>query len=1570
MNKIKQDSRETIRRSLLAFSDSRNIASFKERSICFFNALGYASSRSIDVDSPKDFRELFDRQHRLDVPSARVKDWRSISILFQLTGEDLDGQIELPGLERKFDSKHAHSYLFLALELKKGHYTRNALATIARQISRLFPQPIMILFKMSAPIGTINSAADERKNAKSPYLTLVIINRRPSKVDIERDVLSKVTFISDINTVVPHRGHLEILADLTYNEICTREKIRTFDNLHRAFEKAFNVELLNKRFYAEISQWYHWAVETIILHGASYSSLTEGQLNRQSLFVIRLFCRLIFCWFLKEKKLIARQLFEFPDFSDLRDLFGADTVNSQKFNMGQHYFKGVLQAVFFNCLNTPVGHAERKIENDECAKHLKKAIPQDLFDSIPYLNGGLFDRLDDDKDISELFVPNELFFADGRRIKNQRGLNKILMSYKFTVTENTPLEEEIALDPELLGCVLENLLAEIDGTDSNSSLTARKASGTYYTPRQIIDYMVNESLRLHLEETLRGQHAPADQQQLIPLLFLQNQWDPQHPAASFLAKRIVEAFDSCRILDPSCGSGAFLMGAFHRMVEILRLVDPKNVLWKKRYLARFTKEQQRDNISKQLGLSENADYLRKMALVSNTLYGIDIHPVAVLITKLRFFISLLAEQHPDDSDKANNFGLIPFPNLETKILCANTLQSPKLSRPSKELIDILIKTRKEYSNRGISKPERERLLEKIADQMNIIFPSLASLLSDSVTGSGFEGKAVIQKWFRHPTAHAPTTSFEIFFPEVCSRNCKADPGFDIVIGNPPYGGSKISDELKDALNLKSKDPYGAFISRFLPEGREATPLRIGGVLAYIVSDTFMTIKTHRPLREQLMGSRIHKMIRVRSDTFSATVNTAIILLQKGGGPGAKAPTDAALAEAWEKGPWCQMVDLSPVSIRVEHDRFLQLLLNISGGERRRDIATESCAVYHYPQSLIATNTNLPFFVASPKLFRLMNDTTSLTHHENISGKTIPVRTVRFNEKDVRLIKLGDIAEVKQGLSTGDNAEYLFQNPVARGKYRSIEDYREFLLADDDLERIRSDDVLRSKIIQKGISKTDKKSSRYFGGRYITPYDKGGESDSDDGWMPNYWVSTNYFIDWSEWAVKRMRTLTIGERDGTARDTVCAVFRSPDRYFTKGVSFSRTGIYAPTFRFGSSSPFDTEGSMLFFPESVVLEDVIGYCASRLVKCQLKAFIGHTVHTQVDELKEAFLPVTKAAAVAAKVLKITKTQRVTPRYDYASNEQLEIDKLVYESYGLERTDIAEVETWYARRYPKLAVAQRRNLRNADKVPNFDRWCVYCDESGHLAYDHIPRMVLGALLVPRERVRPLTLELRSRLAAIGWPAKRELKWTKVSQSGLKFYETALDFFLQEPDLRFRALVVPKSPSPAKLPRPPKSDDLESPEWEAYLQLLEDTAPAAVDFLHAHDAWYYDRYFDLLRETLLPPARHAIFMDVKDTRGGTRIRALEERLSDAHYDWTRSGIVEGVSQIDSSDVLLDQLVDLLLGCVSWMHGTPQRNAGHDPNPGKAALAAKFANAMEKMTDDLVPKVIIDFSAERSPER
>ena len=156
-----------------------------------------------------------------------------------------------------------------------------------------------------------------------------------------------------------------------------------------------------------------------------------------------------------------------------------------------------------------------------------------------------------------------------------------------------------------------------------------------------------------------------------------------------------------------------------------------------------------------------------------------------------------------------------------------------------------------------------------------------------------------------------------------------------------------------------------------------------------------------------------------------------------------------------------MGDLTNVSARLRHRRFLALLGRTEGLQTTAlHESSAEYALYRYPQRLINTCSNRPFFVASPKLLALLQDVGVPTRSLALHGREVPVRDVRLNGQTVTVARLGDLAEVKQGLATGDNDAYLFQNPAARGSYRSIDDFREFLLTEDDLKTIRKNETLR------------------------------------------------------------------------------------------------------------------------------------------------------------------------------------------------------------------------------------------------------------------------------------------------------------------------------------------------------------------------------------------------------------------------------------------------------------------------------------------------------------------------------
>lgn len=1522
---VSTDIRPNILSSLAGFATQPLSVAARE----LFRVLGYTSDRTLQINSLDQLLEILDKGGYLTEGNALLSRWRSVHMLFQLTEAEINdstnGQFTF-GFAAPWEIKDIRSYVFFALDLTlqaDGEMpSRGELSTITRALNRLIPMPILVLFR------------------HGDALSLAIINRRKNLRDGTRDVLTRVSLIRNISIQQPHRAHLDLLERFSLHRLREESaRLNTFNDLDSAWQKLLSTQELNKSFYRSLVEWFSWATAEINLARLPdhVDDDPEGRNRARATqeFTVRLVCRLLFAWFLKEMRLIPLELLELYDTADRKRILTCDAAETE-FPEGNHYYRGILQNIFFMALNRPMdqrrkqpqqARTDREVSDPELQKMIyigKQNLPHDfnydLFDRIPYLNGGLFDNLPEDNlefthaEGNAFRVPNKLFYArreDGftitvgngrRRIQRPiEGINRLFDHYRFTVMENTPLEEDVALDPELLGLVFENLLAEIDPTDEAAAESARKASGSYYTPRRIVDYMVNEALYLHLKTRFEKAEASREDLQRLGQICYHN----EGVDSTSIADRVVAELDTVRVLDPACGSGAFPMGMLHRMVALLRLVDPENNLWKQRLLGRLPVEMRSDAARGMEGKSYN--YLRKLGLIQKNLYGLDIQPLAALIAKLRFFLTLIIEQDVNPTDRAHNYNLQALPNLETNLLCCNTLIDLELGLLAGPTLVTLREAREEYYQPQTTAGRREELARMIGEQLATVFPGFAEktkgILPPPVDlKKGFtrlDQDAIrrqqdvlwIAEWFKHATVAAPFFNVEAFFPElVDGGTAHHSSPFHIVIGNPPYGGNKISDQLKDTLGLGSKDPYGAFIARFLGDPRRQTPLAEGGVLAYIVSDTFMTIKTHRPLREQMLKNRIHKMLRVHPDTFHATVNCAVILCQRG-----PATDDQT----------CQMADLTNVSIHDQYERFVHLLTKAEGFARRQNIANQTYAIYHYRQSLIQTNSNLPFFVASPKLFALMNDTSAPVQYETIDGKRVPFRLIPLNGRTVRLVKFGNIAEVTVGLQTGDNDAYLFQNPDARGTYRSIDDYRQFLLTEADMDCIRSDDQLRCEVINVGISKDDETSARYFGGRYIVPYDKGGESDSEDGWLPNYWVPTNYFIDWSDQSVGYLLAgQRIRARSGQPYP------RNIATYFSEGITFSRTGVYAPTFRFNTVSPYDTEGCMLFLPSFFDLNDTIAIGTSRLLKYQLKAFIGHTVHTQVDELKESAIILENVHHVRQLVRDIVEKQKAVPRYEYATNEQLEIDRLIYAAYGLNDADIREVEDWYVRRYPKLAAAQRRALaaKQSTTVDQLtQRTCLhlYCDESCHLPHDRAPFLLLGLLGCPAERVRTAHEQLSTIWERHALPKHFEVKWTKVSPAKIDFYCAVTEWFFASEGITFRALALPDK------------------------QRLYATLP-----VETRDELYYRLYYQLLRGAIEQENRYRVFLDLKDTRGSEKLANLTGILrADADDPYGRS--VENLQHIHSHEVKLLQICDLILGAINFAR-RPKKDA---ESPAKRKL-------------------------------
>ena len=1245
-----EDIKQEIKEAIQQFANGALLQNAK----VLLNTLGYESDRTLQL-SPNNYEGFAEQfavsRSNFNLDKAKTKDWQSVDIVFQITQEDIKKTYSIFDT-KQIDNKIIESYLFFALSLKGDRYTRSDLVKITREINKLTPMPAIILFRYSN------------------CLTISIIDRRPNKKDPSRDVLTKkISLIKDINTEKPHHAHIKILSKFALPHLIEKYKtINTLDDLYKAFRSALDISELNKDFYDEISAWYYYTTSTIKLPvKPEYYKDDEDNIKN---FTVRLICRLIFCWFLKEKGLIDPKLLDLYNYDDSPVVLVKKTTKD--FTTENSYYRGVLQNIFLSCLNSPMNVSKRK------AEYLgKKYLPDDfdyrLFDKIPFLNGGLFDRLEEDNynetiDDGPLYIPNELFYGKhlqigtGRNARTARGLNRILASFVFTVDESIPLEEEVALDPELLGLVFENLLAEID-PDEEVSRTARRESGSFYTPRKIIDNMVNASLLLYLTNYFRDKGQKGVKKKLYQLIY-QNKID-EHD--NTFKKIVVDALDCIKVLDPACGSGAFPMGMLHKIVSILKIVDPKNHLWLDKQLSRIEDKFQRDNFAKILE-QHLEDYPRKLGIIKNTIYGIDNQPLAVLITKLRFFISLLIEQRIDLNLPKENYHITPLPNIETKIICADSLVDVNIE---KGLFDELVfkhlrDAKEKYYRPNLTKDEKDAVASEISEILSTYFPSFAR----QVTGKKMKdaksenerNKTILKQWFQHANLCAPFFNLDLFFPEL------AHQAFDIVIGNPPYGGKDISEEVKTRLALGKKDPYGAFIARFLGNGQNTTPLKNGGILAYIVSDTFMTIKTHYQLRQQMIRNYIHKMIRVHPDTFKATVNTAIIICERNVYP-ERTPFDKMFIDPCHH---CQMVDMTNISIHDNYDRFLEILHKTEEFEEEENISNSEYAIYHYPQALIKTNSNLPFFVASPKLFALMNDKTSVVNFVELNGGRYQARNIRLNNKNLQVVKLGLLSKTLGGVMTSDNETYLGireNAPIVRSTYKTIP--QSFIV----------DRNLNYEEQTGGISRANNNN------KVFVPLDKGGKAVDEDGFK-NYFIPTDYLLDWSKESVEKLR-----KSNG---------LRNQDYYFKKGIVYSEAGIYCPTFRLSSGQVFAKASPCIFINDvGINTEYMLGLLCSKLARYIFKNYINHSVHVVMGDISEFCSVTDKSIKIETLVARIIEKQKQNPRYDYSSNEQVDIDRLVYEAYGLNEEDIAEVENWYARRYPKLARAQNNRVTSKSEI-----------------------------------------------------------------------------------------------------------------------------------------------------------------------------------------------------------------------------------------------------------------------------
>jgi hypothetical protein len=570
--------------------------------------------------------------------------------------------------------------------------------------------------------------------------------------------------------------------------------------LHQILWDSFDIHPLNKEFYRNIAELFTLEVQHLV-----NNKILDEYAAKQ--FTTRLIGRIIFCWFLRKKNIIAEEF----NYFDAKNLSATEFYNKK------------LEVLFFDILNTPQGNRNS------------------LDRKTPFLNGGLFEaRKNDHYREAKISFPNDYF---------HQFFYDFLDKYNFTTDESSSDFQQVAIDPEMLGRIFENLLAE---QSNDTGEQARKAKGAFYTPREIVDYMCRESLRLYLSEKLGDDNR---KEKILNLLLdkKEHDFDYKNDRADLnpYKAHLVEALDNLKLLDPACGSGAFPIG----MLQII--------------LATYAR------------LDGRLDsYKTKKGIISENIYGVDIEPTAIEISRLRAWLSLIVDIELKAS--ADNSGVEPLPNLDFKFICANSLIPLKVNSQLSLYDDVGFEKSLKFF-------QEQYFNTKLASEKKKLQVEFKKLLGENVLNSSKNGISERQKQLK---TYQPFDSENVcgFFD---THFMFGLDGFDIVIGNPPYLESRHKNfnvHLKNSLPAAVETRWGKKDASLIQRGADLLVyffelscylIRQHGVITFITQNSWLDTDYGKQFQNFLISKT--NILGVIDSDFkyfdTANTNTVITLFQ-------------------------------------------------------------------------------------------------------------------------------------------------------------------------------------------------------------------------------------------------------------------------------------------------------------------------------------------------------------------------------------------------------------------------------------------------------------------------------------------------------------------------------------------------------------------------------------------------------------------------------------------------------------------------------------------------------------------
>ena len=657
----------------------------------------------------------------------------------------------------------------------------DVLPTVAERIAAL--DGVHVLYIGLKPSGShrvrraeVDVAAKSLSDQLGEDLLLVFANPSGSQLHIiqpefagARPTLRRLVVERDL----PRRTAVQQIANIFWN-------YKASGIIRQALSQVFDVEPVTRDFFAAYKKTFDLA-ETEV------TGFAKDEFDARHRFVQILFNRLMFIYFLSRKGWLT-----FNNDADYLKALLRDYQSKQDQN---GFYVSRLKPLFFAGLNNPQSF---DLMHDNPAMHA-------LVGDVPFLNGGLFEETELDRR-QGVAVPDAAI---------KRILDDLFDRFNFTIMESTPFDVEVAVDPEMLGKVFEELV------------TGRHDSGAYYTPRPVVSFMCREALKGYLE----GQDTGADADAIARFVDQRDPTDINVPAA----RNISNALGEVTVVDPACGSGAYLLGMMQELVELQTVlfnvgVDPKSL------------------------------YQLKMEIIQRNLYGVDIDDFAVNIAMLRLWLSLAIEYEGEKPE--------PLPNLDFKVVCGDSLLGPNPSAGAEvqgtlgydaDLVRNLGELKAEFgkSSPGFKKNQLRQDIEDLKDNIR----------------SGLEAADVAQD----------VVDWRVEFAEVFQQRS----GFDVVIANPPYvrqeliGTSKTAKDLMvkqyaDAVTARS-DLYCYFYARAFQV------LNPGGMHVFVCSNSWLDVGYGAKLQSFLLDSgRVQAIYEssIERQFATADINTIISVIRR------------------------------------------------------------------------------------------------------------------------------------------------------------------------------------------------------------------------------------------------------------------------------------------------------------------------------------------------------------------------------------------------------------------------------------------------------------------------------------------------------------------------------------------------------------------------------------------------------------------------------------------------------------------------------------------------------------------